>query len=882
MDPYFVSLHDSVGFLRCNLQISIVRGNLFTYFVVITLFMAACAPEASGPVSSVYHNVTAHYNAYFIANEHIKSIETTLYDQFQWNYNKVLPIYIPIDTTGATTIKAEIEDCIAKASIAIQRHPNSRWVDDSYILVGKARYYALEYADAIETFKYVNKKGDDDNARHEALIELMKTFIDFNQINNAIAVSDYLKKEQLNRRNTRELEKVRAYLYQKRKDLEEMVGYLVQAEALMPKGIEKARISFTIAQAYQQLNDESKAYMYYQNCLKQHPSYELEFYTKLNMAQVTQLTSSSDIKKIRKYFRKLLRDPKNAEYKDKIYYEMGGFELKQGNIQEAIDFYKKSIRSSVQNQRQKAYSYLKLGQVYYDSLKNFELAKRYYDSTVATLPKDEENYEKIKARKEILDEFVKQITIIRTNDSLINVSSLSQDSLVAMATRKVIKQEEQEKEQKRKAEEREKALARANAQNNTAAANNAATTSQSGTSTWYFYNTVTVTKGQSDFQKTWGKRLLEDDWRRSEKTSVANVQIDNDTAAVTQEKAEPTQEELDAARQEEVEKLLAQLPNNQDKIDKMLVEVEEAYYQLGNIYNFKLLEKPNAIQTFETMLTRFPETAHRPEVLYQLYLLYKDKQPELAAERARMLKQEFPESVYAHLIDNPNYREESYALTKELEKVYNHAYRLYQQGNFEQSKLLMDSALVQAPDNSFSDNMALLSILNTGKMEGQYKYQYELNNFLKTYPESELTAYVKSLVEASENYQINLYNSAQAKFIEYFTQKHYLVVAYPNESEISQEIPEEVDAYIKSKNFGLTAGNLILDDKFALVLINEFPGKSTAEKFLQMMETELNLKEKHKGKKIYIFAISQDNFDILYETKDLNAYLNFFEKHYTK
>lgn len=873
MKPYCISLQDYRG-IYVNLQISIVRRNLVIYFIFITLVVGACSYVGS-PISASYHNLTAHYNAFFIANEHMKEIERTLYENYQWNYNKVLPIYVPVDTNDANSLESQIEDCIEKASIAIQRHPDSKWEDNSYLLVGKARYYARELADAIETFKYVNKHGEDDNTRHEALIELIKTFVDFNEINNAIAVSDYLKKEDLNNTNKRELALVRAYLYQQRKDYDNMIQHLVQAEELMSQYADKGRIDFIIGQVYQQLGFEAEAYNYYERCLKNGPEYELAFYTKLNMAQVTQLTSSGDIKRIQKYFRKLLKDPKNLEYKDKIYYEMANFEMKQGNLSEAIEYYKESVQSSVKNQRQKAYSYYKLGIIYYDSLKNFELAKSYYDSTVATMPQDEENFAAIKQRQSVLEEFVKNILIVRNNDSLIHMSQLPQDSLVALATA-IAEEQESKAEAKRKREERRLA----NQQNTAFDINNG---DLIGTTTagaqWYFYNPNAIGRGASEFKRVWGDRPLEDNWRRSQKAGAdISAVADGESLTATDQPEESKESRVQA----QVEQMLTAIPSSDEEIEKLLAEVEVALYNLGNIYNFKLEEKENAATTFESLIVRFPETEYKAEVLYQLYLLYKKDQPNLAEEKAMQLKTNFPETIYAKLIDNPNYREESQAATEQLKITYKAAYELYEKGAYQESQYMLDSALRATPDNSFSDNIKLLSVLNTGKLEGQYKYQYELNNFIKTYPESDLVAYAKSLVQASEDYQINLYNSAKARFVEYFKQKHYLIVVYPNNDELSEQIPAQVEEFIMEKNFQFTTGNLILDETNAMVLINEFPGKGTAQNFLQMMESDLDLKNKHKGQKIYSFAITEDNFDIFYQTKDLNAYLNFFEKHYSK
>lgn len=849
--------------------------NLLIYFGLILLLTVGCSTYNGNPISSSYHNLTAHYNAYFIANETMNEIEASIYDKYDWNYNKILPIYPQLDSNDANSMASLLEDVIEKSSIAIQRHEGSNWEDDSYILVGKARYYALEYPDAIETFKYVNKHSEDDDARHKALIELIKTFVDSNELNNAIAVSDYLKKEELSKRNKEELGMVRAYIYQKRDDYDQMVQNLVKAEELMSQSADKARINFIIGQVYQQLGFDAEAYVFYENVLRNSPEYELSFYTKLNMAQVTQLTSSGEVKKVRKYFRKLLKDPKNTEYKDKIYYEMAAFELKQGNLKEAIAHYKSSVQYSVKNQRQKAYSYLRLGQIYYDSLKNYELAQSYYDSTVNTMPQDEENFEKIKQRQEVLDDFITQVNTIKKNDSLIVLSQLPKDSVEALATRVVKERTERAKEKKKREERRQANIAAGTFDPNSG---DLIGTNMTG-AVWYFYNPSAISQGASEFQRVWGNRPLEDHWRRSQKTGNELSAVND---ATLPEESTTTEEVTEEEKMSgEVAALLSNIPGTQEEIDILLSEVEEAHYHLGNIYNFKLEEDQNAIETFETMVVRFPASEYMPEVLYQLYLLYQHSNEQLAKDRADELKARFPDSIYAKLVDNPNYREESKLATEQLKKVYTTAYKRYENGNYKEAKYLLDSALQLHPENNYSDNLMLLNVLAIGQMEGQYKYQYELNNFVKNYPNSELIPYAQTLIKTSEDYQINLYNSAKARFIEYFKQKHYLVVVYPNKEELSQTVPAQTEEFIKSKNFGLTVGNLILNQTYAMVLVNEFPGKASAEKFLSLFETELNPDELNKGDKIYSFVITEDNFDIFYQTKDLNAYLNFFEKHYT-
>ena len=140
-------------------------ADLLKNCLYIILLLSACAPYRKNPLSGSYHDMTAHYNSYFIAKERIKEIENIIFDAQEWNYDKVLPIFAQFDSAQSASLKTQVEDCIQKSSISIQRHPGSKWEDDSYILVGKARYYSMEFADAVETFKYVNTKGKDTSSK---------------------------------------------------------------------------------------------------------------------------------------------------------------------------------------------------------------------------------------------------------------------------------------------------------------------------------------------------------------------------------------------------------------------------------------------------------------------------------------------------------------------------------------------------------------------------------------------------------------------------------------------------------------------------------------------------------------------------------------------
>lgn len=828
--------------------------------------------------------MTAHYNAYFIALEHIKAIENTIEEQYDWNYNLILPVFPQFDSAAASSFAPQIEDCVEKASLAIQRHKGSRWEDDSYVLVGKARFYSLDYQNAVETFKYVNTKGKDDDAKHEALVALMRTFVEYRESNNAIAVSDYLKKEKLNKRNLKNLYLTRGYLYQKSGDYNNMVQNLIQAEALITNFKERARINFIIGQVYQSLDFDGEAYSYYRRTLKNNPSYELSFYTKLNMAQVTQLAEANDAKKIRKYFKKLLRDRKNEEFKDKIYYEMAKFEVRHGYLDRGIAYYNSSVRSSTNNNRQKALSYLSLGKIYYDSLAKYKLAKLYYDSTLSVLPKDELDYAEIEARQKILENFVEQYTIIQVNDSLLNLTKLAPDSLDRYLTAYIEKEEASEKKRREEEKKRARNAARLAANNSSAFNQNTADIGSNNFqgSVWYFYNPAAVSRGKSDFSSIWGDRPLEDNWRRSNSASAG---ISQDDEEATEEKnVNEGKKDSESKKEDEfkIDKsaLLASLPQTEEAKQILLDEIEMAMFELGKIYDFDLEEKQNSANTFEKLFYRFPNSIHRQEVMYLLYVIFRqlDNIPK-SDEYKNLLLNEAPESIYAKIIINPNYRAESQAASEKLKKMYSEAYANYASGDYKSAMNIINDGLRDYPDNDFVDNMVLLKILVQGKSESIYKYQYELNNFIKTYSESELLPYADSLVSASERYQINLVNSTRAKFIPNFDKPHFFIFVYETDQELSDALPQYFRTLIPQES-ALKIGNLILDENRSMVLISEFTDRQSAVDFNSEVDIEKPAEKINKTGKFSNFVITKDNFNILYQTKELDTYLKFYRKNY--
>ena len=837
---------------------------------------SGCSSERNLSISKIFHNTTSRYNGYYYARENIKAVEQKVLESLVNDYDEILPIFPQIDSSLANSYQTEIEEAIKMASLAIQRHPNSKWVDDSYLLIGLARYYSLDFVNAIQTFKYINTNSEDDNIRHLALIYLMRTFTDYGEYENAEAVNDFLKKEELNAHNQKLLNIYLAYYYQVKENLDRMLTNLVNAAPELRRKDGKGRMLFLIGQNYQALGFDPEAYNYYKQCLATNPEYELDFYARLNMAQVAQISKKSTVKDIRKDFVKLLTDKKNKEFKDKIYYEMAEFEMKQNELEQAIEYYDASIQNSVSNNKQKGISYLKLGRIYYDLKSNYLNAQAYYDSAVNTLPKTFNEYDKISQRHEILTNFIAQLNTIQLQDSLIQLSKLDSVTLNNTLTNIVTEElAEQKKEEKRKKEQEKR--------QQIASQNVFANSDANSTSSWYFGNQNAMAMGQNEFRRIWGDVKLEDHWRRSFKEqadgpiAANNTQGNSNSTQITEEVDE------NLIIKEKVAALRKEIPKTEEERLEALLLVEEAYYNLGKIYHFDLNEEENAGTSFKTLLNRFTTSRYKSEALYLLYLIYGNLNNQEEREKFKNeLLRAFPNSTYSRLIKNPNYTEETSETAYELKLLYDSAYKFYIAGDLNQSRAISNMALRNYEEIQLSDRFKLLLLLITGKTEDIAQYQYELTEFMKNNPESQFYEYVKELLEASRSFQDKMLKAKGVQYIEFFEQEHYVIISYKPKRRITEPISKRIEEFNQEKypDNALKNSNLILEDGHYLAMITEFKGAKSALVYYERLKADQVLKETLQGSQFEIFAITKDNFTLFYQTKALEDYLKFFKEHY--
>ncbi|RSK30210.1 type IX secretion system periplasmic lipoprotein PorW/SprE [Hymenobacter metallilatus] len=740
--------------------------------VLLAAGIAGCASERPSLLGHAYDNVVARDNAYFLAHEKMRAVENTLNEARVNDYNRVLPIFPTLDDATVARVTADLEDIIKKASLPVQHRPGSDWTDDSYLLIGKARYYKRELEDAAKTFKYVNTTSKDPNARHESLIWLMRTFLALKELDNAAAVSDILDKEQGSELNARALFLTRAEFFLRINEPAKAIENLEKAIPYIEPKNEQSRTRYILAQLYQNQGEDKKAYAQLNQILKKNPPYELDFYSKLMLGQVSDL-NQNDRARLDKYFAKLLKDTKNKEYRDKIYYEMARLEYRQQRYPEALALLQKSARTPTTNRAQKSYTYLLGGRIYYENLQKYRLAAAYYDSTVQNLPREASDYEAIAERAGILRDFAQQLTIIETQDSLQALARLDTATLRSRLT--TYAQAELDKQQ-REAE----ALAAKQARDEQRSQQQTATGLSTGRDLqpdvsaddflagntgpkWYFDNPTALSTARNDFIRKWGDRPLQDNWRTVNQTRNSPVttrggnvpvSVAGNSNTVVNGTAQPTVA-VDPAVQlrDLVARYRQNLPLTAPQLQQSDAQTEEALYALGGIYNQQLKEPARATETYERLLTRYPKGPHTPETLYILYLQYKNQNEAGKAESyAARLREAYPNSSYARLVADPEYLRRTSVANAQVALLVDSAFTFYKKQEFKKASAVLARTRKQYPQNDLNDKVDFLGTLLTIRTQPPLTAKAAVEKFYKDYPESPLANQAVAILTTYKKY----------------------------------------------------------------------------------------------------------------------------------
>ena len=129
---------------------------LLSLFVLVTV--SCVTQKEKGDLTAMqklYHNTTSRYNGYFNAKLLFEGSEASLNDQYQDNYNKILPVFKYTEADDPKQVYEDLDEAIKKVSVVVSLHRDADWVDDCYLLMGKSQFLKQDYESSQEALEYM-------------------------------------------------------------------------------------------------------------------------------------------------------------------------------------------------------------------------------------------------------------------------------------------------------------------------------------------------------------------------------------------------------------------------------------------------------------------------------------------------------------------------------------------------------------------------------------------------------------------------------------------------------------------------------------------------------------------------------------------------------
>ena len=890
------------------------RASLLLIYLII---FSSCGTRKNNVISRSYHGTTTHYNYFFNARERVKQGAATLATSHQDKYDHLISIFKYGTANSAKAIFPDMDEAIKKASIAIQRHSiyakskhdpklaeRNKWIDDCYLVIGQAQFYKHDFWTAIETFQYTSSEYKEGDVRYDALIWLTRSYLELGKLTDAEYLLDYLKNEKaFPVRLKGDFAATSASFYLQRNNIPMAIEEMAHAAAYTKKKDTRARYYFILGQLMQKQDSLQGAFAAYTKVIKLNPPYELAFNARIRRARCFD-SNSLNAEAVKRELNKMLRDDKNKEYLDQIYFALAGIAQQEKKEAEAISLLNLSVASSSGNANQKALSYKALGDIYYDR-PDYLPASDYYDSCITSLSNDHPDYYEILQRRNSLERLVKNLKIIMLEDSLQGLSRLSEaeravkiDEVIARETAEAerIKKAQDDKQQMEEQQVLEEKKIKSQPRNFSGPS-----ITQSGA--WYFFNATSLSAGVKEFMKKWGFRKLEDNWRRADKISETAATEEESTSSAgsvdsladMQKFMQDSISKLDAGKRKEA--YLKSIPSGDTQLKESNARLTEAYYNVGIIYKEQLGIFKESIKSFETLDDHFPDNKYKLPSYYNLYRLYIAINDSVGAAKYKdFLVKNYPESEYSKLILNPNYFADARKKTAVLQVFYENTYRAYQNGQYEdviERKILADTLFPK--NNPLAGKFALLRALAIGKSQPIANFELALSDVVRSFPKdtvsvraNEILVFVKShkqdtpVNDTLKNAQMNELIDSTAYSYAPDSPHMFLILARKSGISNMNDAKNKLISF-NNVNFAeatLKIHNGNLDLSWQYISVSGFNNKEGAMNYFKDISKDATLVTLLEESSTQFFVISPDNLTQLAQTKDVQKYAMFFQDKY--
>ena len=736
-------------------------------FLLALTIILACSPRKDGFVNRKYQGFTTQYNVLFNGQEALKSEltnrEKSYKDNFYAPYIKLLTYEEQVsasamdnlgftpntegvppsdffrddapdnssgntgNTAGALQV-AEIKalKAIEKHSMLFNGKEKNKKIFDAYLLLAKARLFQGKALEALDAINIMKKNFAKDKRLN--LVKIYEAYAYGKMKDYYQADENFrdLKEEKLRKSEKKLLSVFYSEMLLEAGKKEEAITELEEAYQFNKNKKLRSRIAFLRGQILASLGENEKARESFVTAYKNARDFEFEVKSQIEIAK-TFNGKDDEYEGAKKYLENISKKGTYASRKNEFYYALGLMANKAGKKDEAQDYFKKSVKEKISDSQIRGLAYFEIGKKHFEE-NDYLSAGVYYDSAYAAM-----NYPPAKENLKSLTENIKQVSknyyLIKKNDSILNLTKMSNDERIAYFNKHIetLKTKEAKQELERKKTEKEKNnkfettdFALLNGTDN-----NSFLDFTGGSKSFYFANQSTISKGESAFKQIWGNRASTDNWRTSTKQNSIE-DLKNEALGIN---SAPN------PRRYEPDFYIEKIPTKTEELTTLKKDRDTASLGLGRMYDNFFSNIPLATKTLYDLVDSETDEDTEQQALYHIFSMNYEKNPKDAERAKQLILEKYPYTSIAEFVKNPKKAEFTSSDT-DVQKKYIDAYKLYEEGKYEDSRKLIEEAIQQFPKDVLIPKFTLLQAFNTAKTAGKEIMILQLEQLMLNYPKT--------------------------------------------------------------------------------------------------------------------------------------------------
>ena len=924
------------------------KGFYYIISISVVLLLWSCSTKKNTKASRFYHAFNSRYNIYYNGKTSFDESLLSMQTGYKESFSEMIHMYpISAQPKDKKETGGSFDRAIEKGNKAIKLHsikakpvkkpgwrndPKQRafqeqeeynpFLKKCWLLIGQGQFYNADFLQASATFSYIARHyAQDEEMVAEARLWQARCYSEMEWFYEAEDILGKLNTNGIPRKNLKLYASVYADYLVKNKQFDDAIPYFKSAIKSEKNKRQRTRMKYLLGQIYAAQDQDGMAYKMFNEVARANPPYELEFAARIRQ---TEVFTGANYQKVVKMLTRMAKSDKNKDYLDQVYYALGNIYLNREDTLNAIKNYELGIEKSTLNGLEKAICQIKLGDIYF-TMRDYVKAQPCFSGALSGIQKEYKDFKRVSKLSAVLDELVVHVEAVHLQDSLQTLAKMPEPERLAVID-KIIGQVKKEEEEAKALAEKEAYLADQAAKGSgidrpgTETSGIVLPTTAGGVA-FYFYNPSTVSQGKAQFQRKWGRRALEDNWRRRKKEmstfneesleeSLEEGMEETDSLAFGADGQPLAADSLEAGLPgvaaddpKSREYYIQQLPFTEEEVAASNIIIEDGLYNMAMIYKDKLEDLPLSIEAFEELERRFPDNSHRLESYYQVYLMaLRTGNTALAAEYKTKMTNAFPDADYTTAITDPNYEYNIRMMDSVQDSIYQQTYNSYLESDTSAVRKNYREVTSKYPLATLIPKFMFLEALTyvqSGDAEG---FKAALKALVEKYPTADVTELAgemlkgllrgRTLMQGSvtgmswnlrfglgEDGSLSAADSARTFTAEPNT-SYRMILMYPTGSVDKNQLLFAVAAY-NFANFMVKEFDLTFEEAGPMSMLNisGFNGFNEILQYYKMIYGKDGYAQA-LDKNVAILPISDDNYETLMRGKTLEEYINFFDENY--